>query len=98
MKPSDLIGTYTGSHFGGTEVISLKSDGTYEQSFTRSGFPTLRANGQWKLADDGIQFTNFLYLMDGETLSPRVVTHFDTTTFGKTFIQMGESSKYAVQR
>lgn len=76
-KAEQIPGTYRGSHFGGDETIVISPDGTFHQTFS-SLTANYNCSGTWRVQDDVIRFTPFLYLTQDGTFLPHEVGTFST--------------------
>jgi hypothetical protein len=47
--PNDLVGSYTLNVGPGSDVLELKSDGTYVHSYQDANFPKSKLGGKWQL-------------------------------------------------
>ena len=47
VSSGDLEGTYEGNYGGGIEVLELKADGSFTQTFTKSGAVVYVGTGKW---------------------------------------------------
>jgi len=52
LTEENLVGTWKGKYTtGGEEVIVIRADGTYEQTYTRKGTTLYRNSGAWSIGE-----------------------------------------------
>jgi hypothetical protein len=59
-------GKYFGSYGGGSEIIELRGDGTFTQSFSLAGKKIVENTGNWSIEGKGLKLEEFIEVFDPE--------------------------------
>jgi len=96
--PDQVPGTYRGAHFGGSEVIEIRRDGTFSQTFVMAS-KVYSSSGKWEIRGSNISFSPFLYLAHAAKFQPHETGIFCTAwDLERGKIYMGEDNDYWVTK